>query len=197
MIFYFSDTHFGHKNILRFDNRPFADTDTMDAVLIRNWNERVTDNDTVYFLGDFSWRNEADSIAILKKLKGHIRLIRGNHDHNQGKLRSEFESVSAYEEIDDSGRYVVLCHYPIPFYNRQHYGAVMLYGHVHNTREWQYICKWQKELWDDGIPSRLINVGCMTPYMNYTPRTLDELLAENRTPFDMEAQDNSGEEDPE
>ena len=51
MIYYIADMHFGHKNVLRFDNRPFADTELMDEVLIHNWNERVTDEDTVYVLG--------------------------------------------------------------------------------------------------------------------------------------------------
>ena len=41
MIYYIADMHFGHKNVLRFDNRPFADTELMDEVLIHNWNERV------------------------------------------------------------------------------------------------------------------------------------------------------------
>lgn len=56
------------------------------------------------------------------------------------------------------------------------------YGHVHNTREWELIEKWKKEQWAMGIPSRLINVGCMMAYMNYTPRTLDELLEANPMP---------------
>ena len=58
MIYYIADMHFGHKNVLRFDNRPFADTELMDEVLIHNWNERVTDEDTVYVLGDAFWKNE-------------------------------------------------------------------------------------------------------------------------------------------
>ena len=52
MIYYIADMHFGHKNVIRFDNRPFADTDLMDEVLIHNWDERVTADDTVYVLGD-------------------------------------------------------------------------------------------------------------------------------------------------
>ena len=64
----------------------------------------------------------------------------------------------------------------------QHYDAVMLYGHVHNTREWNFVEKWKQEQWDMGIPSRLINVGCMMPYMKYTPRTLEEVLEANPMP---------------
>ena len=45
MIYYIADTHFGHKNVIRFDNRPFVDTGLMDEVLIRNWNERITEDD--------------------------------------------------------------------------------------------------------------------------------------------------------
>ena len=59
----------------------------------------------------------------------------------------------------------------------------MLYGHVHNTREWSLVEKWKNEQWAMGIPSRLINVGCMMAYMNYTPRTLDELLEANPQPM--------------
>ena len=77
---------------------------------------------------------------------------------------------------------MILSHYPILFYKNQHYGAVMLYGHVHNTREWELVEKWKKEQWAMGIPSRLINVGCMMEYMRYTPRTLTELLDANPMP---------------
>lgn len=52
MIYYIADMHFGHQNVLRFDNRPFADANQMEEALIHNWNERVTPEDTVYVLGD-------------------------------------------------------------------------------------------------------------------------------------------------
>ena len=51
MIYYIADMHFGHTNVLRFDNRPFPDTAQMDDTLIQNWNGRVTSDDTVYVLG--------------------------------------------------------------------------------------------------------------------------------------------------
>ena len=71
----------------------------------------------------------------------------------------------------------------------------MLYGHVHNTREWQLVEKWKHEKWDMGIPSRLINVGCMMDYMRYTPRTLEELLDANPMPeFDRIRQDGTSAE---
>lgn len=176
-IFYIADMHFGHKNILKYDKRPFADTEQMDEEIIRRWNERVCDDDNVYVLGDAFFKGEERSIEIMKRLNGHKRLIRGNHDRNNGKLLKLWESVSEYEEIKDGGHLVVLSHYPMMFYDHQHDGAVMLYGHVHNTREWELVEKWQQELLQMDIPARIINVGCMMDYMDYAPKTLDELLA--------------------
>ena len=182
MIYYIADMHFGHKNVLRFDNRPFPDTELMDEVIINNWNERVTEKDIVYVLGDAFWKNEENSIKIIHRLNGHKHLIRGNHDRVHGRLRFHWESIEHYAEINDGNTLVVLSHYPIMFYKNQHYGAVMLYGHVHNTREWQLVEKWKHEQWEMGIPSRLINVGCMMDYMRYGPRTLEELLKANPMP---------------
>ena len=103
---------------------------------------------------------------------------------------SRRESIEQYAEINDGNTLVIMSHYPIMFYKNQHYGSVMLYGHVHNTREWQLVEKWKHEQWDMGIPSRLINVGCMMDYMRYTPRTLEELLDANPMPiFDRIRQD--------
>ena len=96
MIYYIADMHFGHKNVLRFDNRPFADTELMDEVLIHNWNERVTDEDTVYVLGDAFWKNEESSVKIIQRLNGHKHLIRGNHDRVHGRLRFHWESIEQY-----------------------------------------------------------------------------------------------------
>ena len=87
MIYYIADMHFGHTNVIRFDDRPFADTEQMDEVLIQNWNERITADDTVYVLGDAFWKNEENSIRIMERLQGHKHLIQGNHDRVKGKLR--------------------------------------------------------------------------------------------------------------
>ena len=182
MIYYIADMHFGHQNVLRFDNRPFADTDQMEETLIRNWNGRITPEDTVYVLGDAFWKNETSNVRIIRQLNGHKHLIQGNHDRVRGQLQFHWESIEQYAEINDGNTLVILNHYPIPFYKNQHYGAVMLYGHVHNTREWHLVEKWKLEQWDMGIPSRLINVGCMMDYMGYTPRTLEELMEANPMP---------------
>lgn len=176
MIYYISDLHFGHKNVIRFDGRPFADADLMDETLIHNWNERVTADDTVYVLGDAFWKNEEGSLSIIKRLNGHKHLIQGNHDRVHGRLRFYWESIRDYAEVEDDGKLVILSHYPMPFYKNQHYGAIMLYGHVHNTNEWHILERWRHELEDRDIPCQMYNVGCMMPHMKYTPRTLEEIL---------------------
>ena len=99
MIYYIADMHFGHENVIRFDDRPFADTEQMDEVLIQNWNERVTADDTVYVLGDAFWKNEENSIRIMQRLQGHKHLIQGNHDRVKGKLRPYWESIEQHAEI--------------------------------------------------------------------------------------------------
>lgn len=190
MNYYISDMHFGHGNVLHFDSRPFQDVETMTDILIHNWNKCVTPEDTVYVLGDGFWKNEENSLAIMKQLNGHKHLIRGNHDRIRGQLRECWESIQDYLEIVDNGTFVVMSHYPMPFYNRQHYGSVMLYGHVHNSKEWNFLEHWQEELWAAGIPGRIINVGCMLPYMDYTPRTLEELLSAMAVPAKLDDKKN-------
>ena len=184
MIYYISDMHFEHNNVIRYDNRPFDTITQMDEVLINNWNARISDKDTVYVLGDAFFKGEERSLEILRQLKGRKHLIKGNHDRVKGRLGQEWESIQNYAEITDGEYFVVMSHYPMMFYNRQHYGAVMLYGHVHNTREWKLIEKWRQELRRMDISAQIINVGCMMDYMNYTPRTLEELLR-----ADIEKQD--------
>ena len=176
MIYYISDLHLGHTNVIRFDHRPFRDTEEMAARILENWNSRVTDQDTVYILGDAFWHHEQESMEFLAKLKGHKHLICGNHDVINGRLGKCWESIHPYLEIKDGDTMVVLCHYPVLFYNRHHYGAVMLYGHVHNSPEWQEMERICTDLQSRGFPGTYINVGCMLPYMDYTPRTLEELL---------------------
>ena len=177
MIYYIADMHLGHENVLAFDKRPFQSGEEMTEVIVNRWNGCVAKDDTVYVLGDAFWRNEAQSMAIFRRLNGHKHLICGNHDRIKGNLGRLWESISRYEEIKDGDTMVVLFHYPIPFYNGQHRGSVMLYGHVHNSKEYDLLEKWKKELRKKEIPTLMINVGCMMPYTDYTPRALEELLA--------------------
>ena len=106
MNYYIADLHFGHTNVIRFDNRPFKDMKEMEEELIRRWNDRVTAVDTVYILGDFCWRPSNAWIPLVQRLNGRKVLIRGNHDPKKidGKLRKMFDDIKDYKEITDNGR---------------------------------------------------------------------------------------------
>lgn len=183
--FYISDLHLGHANVIKFDNRPFADVDEMEAEIIRRWNKAVTPGDTVYVLGDFIWRKGGDWEKTLPQLNGQIILIRGNHDPRQftPKVRKMLAGVYDYHEIKDEGRKVILCHYPILFYNKSYLDSTyMLCGHVHTTGENELLEVYSEELkivrdsrWHLNR-GQIINVGCMMPWMDYTPRTLPEII---------------------
>ena len=82
-VFFTADPHFGHTNIIRYENRPFASAEEMDQELIRRWNETVSPEDTVYLLGDFSFYGKEKSTEILSALQGHIRPGHGQPRHPQ------------------------------------------------------------------------------------------------------------------
>lgn len=177
MNYYISDTHFGHKNVIRYDNRPFESVEEMDKSMIHRWNETVGRHDVVYMLGDISWYKDDKTIAILQSLNGHKVLIKGNHDYVSTKLAKCFDKICDYAEVNDNGEKLILSHYPIPFWNGQHRNTIHLYGHVHNSHQYNYCMSIEKELRQlQDIPMRMFNVGCMIEYMDYTPRTLEEIL---------------------
>ena len=76
-----SDTHFGHTNIIRFCHRPFGNVIEMNNTLIKNWNETIAPDDTVYFLGDLCYgRYCGYPFDWLWKLNGQMVFIQGSHD---------------------------------------------------------------------------------------------------------------------
>ena len=183
--FYISDTHFGHQNVIKFDSRPFSSTEEMEEVIVGNWNKVVSKEDTVYILGDFVWgKNESEWIRILDRLMGSKILIMGNHDlkNMSTELKAKFAGIARYKEITDNGKHVIMSHYPILLHKAAYNpDCYMLCGHVHITREDSFLEKWRQELRDTWTKSgdaygNVINVGCMKDYMNYTPKTLEELI---------------------
>lgn len=179
--YFIADTHFGHENALAFDNRPFKTIEEHDQTMIDNWNRSVGMDDDVYILGDISWYNATKSIQIVKSLNGIKHLIVGNHDKKLLKNRefqSLFQEITNYKELSSfDGKAIVLSHYPIPCFNRHYYGWYHLYGHVHISFEWNMMerVKFEmEELYDK--PCFMFNCGAMIDYMDYTPRTLEEIL---------------------
>lgn len=179
--FYIADLHFGHDAVMSFDSRPFLTIEEHDAALIKNWNEVVGIDDDVYILGDISWYKSTKTIDIFKQLNGNLHLIKGNHDDKVLKnpeLRKLFVEICDYKEItDDDGMGIILCHYPIHCFKNHYYSWVMLYGHTHNTWEYDFVEKMRKEMIDiHNVHCRMHNVGCMMPWMKFTPRTITEIL---------------------
>lgn len=181
MDYFISDLHFGHKNILAFDNRPWTDIESHDEALVENWNNKVGIDDDVYILGDISWHGSMKTVEIFKQLNGIKHLIKGNHDDKilrNRELQALFIEICDYKEIYiDNSSSIVLCHYPIPCFKNHYYKWVHLYGHVHNSFEWNMMEHTKKQMIDlYGVPCSMYNVGAMMPWMNYTPKTLIEII---------------------
>ncbi len=178
MDFFIADTHFFSKKCIQYDNRPFSRVEEMNETIIRNWNAVVSPDDTVYLVGDYSYGCGADIVSTAQRLRGRKILIRGNHD-NDVNLKYSFEAIYDYLEVHVNGATCILCHYPISsFKDMQKGGTVHIYGHVHNS----YEAKIANDVYDRmrRLPGRnysfeAYNVGCMQEYMDYTPRTLEEL----------------------
>jgi len=141
MIYFTSDLHLGHKNIIRLCNRPFASLEEMDETLIANWNRVVTNGDTVYVIGDLMFRMQANPADILKQLKGKKHLVLGNHDKswlNKVDAGCFFKSVERYAEISDGKHKLALCHYPMMTWGGIGRGGYLVHGHIHNNRDAAY-----------------------------------------------------------
>lgn len=80
MRWFTADLHFGHANVIRYCDRPFAGVDEMNEELIRRWNARVAPDDEVWVLGDFALGPIADGLACGRRLNGRKTLVVGNHD---------------------------------------------------------------------------------------------------------------------
>ena len=181
--FYISDLHFGHTNCLAFDNRKYPTIEAHDEDLIARWNSVVGIDDAVWILGDVSWYGAQKTVEIFNRLNGIKYLCKGNHDkklRRNKEFRDLFAEIVDYKEIefdDDTG--IVVSHYPMPCFNKHYYGWHHLYGHVHTSFEWNMMkqVKYQMEALYD-TPCNMYNVGCMVPYMNYTPRTLEEIITQ-------------------
>jgi calcineurin-like phosphoesterase family protein len=132
-IYYCSDHHWGHNNIIKYSNRPFADVDEMNEAMIARWNSRVEPNDTVYHLGDVAFMPAKRFESIANRLNGIIHLCPGNHDSDDLLAMNRWASVHPYREIRDLNKKVVLSHYSHRVWNGSHKGSLMLYGHSHGS----------------------------------------------------------------
>lgn len=159
-----SDTHFGHANIIKYCNRPFANSVEMNEAIIANWNSVVKDGDLVYHLGDFCFGREDYSFdSYLNRLKGLIVFVKGNHDRLAWANRRKFYAAhDSYHQTVINGKDITLCHYAMRVWDKSHHGAWHLYGHSHGS------------LPDD--PNSL-SFDCGVDCHNYRPINFDEVEA--------------------
>jgi calcineurin-like phosphoesterase family protein len=154
-IFFASDYHFRHTNVIRFDNRPFENSFEMDIELIKRWNDTVGKDDIVFYLGDFIFSGVNEAIRISQQLNGEIYFIMGNHDKLKViKECKKFVGIWDYGELtiikDDMNYHFILQHYPILSWNRAHHGAIHLHGHCHQSLKKQYPEYYTKKVEDVG-----------------------------------------------
>ncbi len=199
MRYYIADCHFFHAVLnAAMDQRGFDSVEEMNETMIERWNSKVRKNDEVVVLGDFSWGKADETNEILRRLHGKLFLIQGNHDRflkDKNFHAERFEWVKEYAELSDNGRKVILCHYPMPFYNNQYRldeqgnpKSYMLYGHVHDTHDEKLLVQIQKMISETEveavgggkrtIPCHMIN--CFCGYSDYVPLTLDEWIENDR-----------------
>jgi len=170
--YFISDPHFGHKNIIKYANRPFESVDNMNETIIKNWNNLIKPNDEVYILGDVSLTNQEETNKILNRLNGRLYLIKGNHEKSvmsSKENRDRFEWIKDYYELkyeyNGKRNMIVMCHYAMRVWNKSHHGSYHLYGHSHDSLEYE---QWGKSM-DVGIDSAARILG------EYRPFTFDEI----------------------
>ena len=173
MIYFTSDTHFFHKNILEYcpERKNFASSvEEMNDILIQRWNSKVNHGDDVYFFGDFIFNKNPETIkATFGALKGNIYFIKGNHDDKQ-VTRNLSVPVMDSVMFNLDGVKIYLNHYPNSTKAYEKFNF-MLCGHVHDK-------------WDQKRKFEIVNGNkCWTPMINvgvdvrdYEPISLDEVM---------------------
>ncbi len=177
-VFFISDLHIGHKNVIRFDDRPFVDIEEMHVELIKRWNSVVEPDDVVYFLGDLSFSRDELTKWFIYSLQGKIHFVTGNHDkmtHIQkfGRWESVHEGYTEigildHDSIESRGsqgyQKIILSHYPILSWNKAHYGSWHLHGHCHGN-----LMKSNQ----DYYKRKVMDVGCNC--IDYTPISYEKV----------------------
>jgi calcineurin-like phosphoesterase family protein len=155
MRFFTSDTHFGHKNIIKYCERPFADFEEMDEAIVENWNNVVGDTDVIYHLGDLALGPSERWNDILTSLNGYKIFVVGNHDRifagekERQRLKWDEKYHEWFDEVYDNyegltladGTVVNLSHFPYEAdhmdesrymaYRLEDKGVPLIHGHTH------------------------------------------------------------------
>ncbi|MBQ7796436.1 MAG: metallophosphoesterase [Lachnospiraceae bacterium] len=181
MIYYTADLHFGYEELIKKGKRPmFPDVETMNRELIRRWNDRVTEEDEVYIVGDLAYRGYHEVGQYLAQLKGKKHFIIGNHDdawlQEMKHPEDYFLSIDHLCYLKDGERPVTLCHYPLCEWPGSEPVSAeigyMIHGHIHNNPDHTAY----KVVKAFGM-KRLLNCG--VDMNDFRPVTFDELVANN------------------
>lgn len=169
-----ADLHFNHKNILAYENRPFASVEEMNEQIIRRWNNKVSKEDTVYILGDFTLSRRMDVIEqFCRALNGNKVLVMGNHDTRkpQDYIAAGFIQATRKPIMVEDG--VVLMHEPFADIRFIAPNYLYFFGHVHGK-----LCSM------DAFP----NCKCVSieRLENYEPANFDILLSNMKKLLDKE-----------
>lgn len=135
-VWFTSDLHHSHTNIIKFCNRPFKEVSEMNCKMVEIWNKTIPYDGTVFVLGDISFdKNPEDIVKWVRSLNGRKHLIMGNHDIHfpvEFWLQS-FETVHQLLDIKVDKQHLTLCHFPMRSWNKSHRGSWQLYGHLHGA----------------------------------------------------------------
>lgn len=186
MIYFTSDLHFDHRNVIAYDGRPWSNIDEMNEALLKNINKTCKEDDHLYILGDIFLHNKQKRwIEILDQIKcKNLYLIRGNHDAPKQEVKDKFIWVKDYfrlktmtnedeiinlpdnlKEMIRLNKYkvrFVLCHFPIFSWHDMEHGTFHLHGHIHNGG------------YRDFYHQQKLNVGCMLH--EYKPITIKDIF---------------------
>lgn len=130
-----SDTHFNHINIIKYCDRPFTNIDDMNSTLIHNWNSVISNEDIVFFCGDFIFARPSEAQELTQRfancLHGHKIIIKGNHDFKKFRyIESGFEA-EFFQEMH-IGRFL-FCHRPDNLKEWHNNYDFVFYGHTHQN----------------------------------------------------------------
>lgn len=177
-VFFTSDLHFRHGNIIKYCKRPFETVQEQTEKLIENWNKTVPDTAIVFILGDFAFATKNQWRGFLNRMTGKKYLILGNHDRHEDIPTEMFEDVVDLAKVsikikDHEWKTFILSHRPILCWEGSDDGSIMLYGHVHTctnpevdeTIDSELVKLMPKNSWDVGVDNN-----------NYTPVSVHEVL---------------------
>lgn len=180
-IFFISDFHVGHSNVIRFDKRPFVDVNEMHDTLISNWNSVVKEDSIVFYLGDLSMRCHPKTVKwFVEQLNGEIHFFMGNHDYYRDiRNLGRFVKIWGDDDVQGAGKiqikddtvkggwqHIELSHYPILSWNKHHHGAWHIHGHCHQSMTKNPDMDWYYK-------RKVIDVGCNGH--NYTPLSYSQV----------------------